>query len=142
MELKDTAVMMTSAEYKVRFRAEFEQTRIRHQKLLDMIEKYKAGTLDFIPTCPVELLERQAKHMYNYLAVLEERAAIEGIDIYVDCAACDHMKPGYQGNEYCQSAHRNEQRTCYTPKAQEERDVTEGNGCIIALVPRKTKREE
>ena len=60
MELKDTAVMMTSADYKERFRAEFEQTRIRHQKLLDMIEKYKAGTLDFVPACPVELLERQS----------------------------------------------------------------------------------
>lgn len=97
MELKDTIEMMTSADYQERFRAEFEQTSIRYEKLQAMIAKYKAGTLDFVPKCSVELLERQAEYMHNYLAVLEERAEIEGVELTPTAHKVmeDADKPGY-----------------------------------------------
>jgi len=46
-----------------------------------MIIKYEAGTLDFQPDCPLELLKRQAKAMGEYLYVLEMRAQLEEIDL-------------------------------------------------------------
>lgn len=79
MELKDTIEMMNSADYKERFRAEYYQTKIRYHKLHNMCVKYEAGTLDFTPTCSLEILTEQKKHMGNYLHSLELRAEIEGI---------------------------------------------------------------
>lgn len=81
MELKHTVEMMCSADYKERFRAEYIQTRIRHDKLCAMIAKYAAGTLDFTPTCPLDLLKQQARAMQEYLTILEVRAGIEGVVI-------------------------------------------------------------
>ena len=52
MELKDTISMMESADYKERFKAEYEQLRIRLEKLNAMLDKWDAGTLSFNPTCP------------------------------------------------------------------------------------------
>ena len=80
MELKDTIEMMNSEDYKERFKAEFYQTKIRYEKLCDLIEKYEAGTLDFEPGCPLDLLIAQAKYMFDYLYVLEDRADLEGIE--------------------------------------------------------------
>lgn len=40
MELADTAEMMMSEDYKERFRAEYGQVAIRHQKLKAMLEKW------------------------------------------------------------------------------------------------------
>jgi len=81
MDLKDTVALMTSADYKDRFEAEYEQLNTRCTKLRKMIEKYKAGKLDFTPACPVELLERQLKAMQEYLTCLKTRATIEGIEV-------------------------------------------------------------
>lgn len=81
MELKDTVQMMQSADYKERFVAEYLQVKIRHKKLKDMCDKYVAGTLDFTPSCSLELLKNQARHMFMYLACLETRAEIEGVDL-------------------------------------------------------------
>ena len=81
MDLKDTVALMNSADYKERFEAEFEQLNIRIAKLRSMIEKYKTGKLDFTPACPIELLERQLKAMYEYLNCLKTRAEIEGIEV-------------------------------------------------------------
>lgn len=78
-ELNDTIRMMNSADYKERFKAEYYQTKIRYQKLHKMCVKYEAGTLDFTPTCSLEILTEQKKHMGNYLHSLELRAEIEGI---------------------------------------------------------------
>lgn len=80
MELKDTIEMMNSEDYKERFKAEFYQTKIRYEKLCDLIEKYEDGTLDFEPVCPVDLLIAQAKYMFDYLYILEDRADLEGIE--------------------------------------------------------------
>lgn len=80
-DLSGTAVMMTSADYKERFKAEYYQTKMRYNKLHKMIVKYEAGTLDFKPTCHIDLLKEQAKCMGMYLRCLEIRAEIEKIDL-------------------------------------------------------------
>jgi len=81
MELKDTIACMNSADYKERFKAEYQQAKIRYDKLDAMTVKYEAGTLSFTPTCPLELLKEQKKHMGNYIRCLKIRAEIEGIEL-------------------------------------------------------------
>ena len=81
MELQDTIKLMQSKDYKERFKAEYYQTKIRYEKLHNMIVKYEAGTLNFTPSCSLELLKRQAAAMGNYLYCLEMRALIEGIEL-------------------------------------------------------------
>lgn len=83
VELKDTVDLMVSDDYKKRFKAEYFQLEYRLNKLSDMIEKYKAGTLGFEPTCPVEMLEKQLEHMQEYLNILEERSFEEEINLVV-----------------------------------------------------------
>ena len=81
MELKDTIPMMTDPDYKERFRAEFFQLYIRMEKLGVVLKKSSKGTLDFVLSCPVELLERQYKAMLQLVLVMEERAEIENVDL-------------------------------------------------------------
>ena len=81
MELKDTIELMNSSDYKERFKAEYWQTKIRYNKLHKMLIKYEAKTLDFEPSCSLELLSEQAKHMGMYLKCLEIRAEIEKIEL-------------------------------------------------------------
>ena len=79
MELLDTAPMMGSADYKERFKAEYYQTKIRYEKLHQMCIEYEAGTLNFEPSCSLELLKKQKAAMGQYLHCLEVRAQIEDI---------------------------------------------------------------
>lgn len=81
MELKDTVDLMNSEEYKDRFKAEYLQTKIRYDKLHQMLVKWDAGTLDFTPTCTKSQLLIQKRYMGEYLNILEVRAEVEGIDI-------------------------------------------------------------
>ena len=81
LDLEDTCKMMLSPDYKYRFIAEYKQTKIRYEKLHKMIVKYEAGTLDFTPTCPIELLKEQASYMGKYLYILEVRAQLEGVNL-------------------------------------------------------------
>lgn len=81
MELKDTIQGMTSGDYKERFKAEYQQTKIRYDKLDDMTVKYEAGTLAFEPKCSLDLLKEQKMHMGCYLRCLKIRAEIEGIKL-------------------------------------------------------------
>lgn len=81
MELKDTIDKMTSDNYRERFKAEYYQTQIRQNKLMDMCIKYKAGTLHFVPRCSYDLLLEQVRIMGQYLLLLRVRAEIEGIDL-------------------------------------------------------------
>lgn len=81
LELKDTVELMTSEDYKDRFKAEYLQTKIRYDKLHKMLVKYEAGKLDFKPTCPINVLTTQKLYMGNYLKHLEIRAEIEGIEL-------------------------------------------------------------
>ena len=81
MELERLIELMKSEDYKDRFRAEYYQLEDRIDKLANMLEKYKAGTLNFTPSCSYELLSYQLQTMNVYKRVLEERAEIEGIEI-------------------------------------------------------------
>ena len=81
MELKETIELMQSNDYKDRFKAEYYQTRLRFEKLRTMLDKYQAGTLDFKPDCPIDLLNEQLRHMLRYLCCLEIRATIEEINL-------------------------------------------------------------
>ena len=81
MELERLIELMKSEDYKDRCRAEYYQLEDRIDKLANMLEKYKAGTLNFTPSCSYELLSYQLQTMNAYKRVLEERAEIEGIEI-------------------------------------------------------------
>lgn len=87
MEMKDTAEMMKSADYKERFKAEYWQTKIRYEKLKALVTKMEAGVetgkdyLGFEPTCPFSVLRKQQADMGAYLHDLELRAVMEGIDL-------------------------------------------------------------
>lgn len=80
-ELQETAVMMCSADYKERFKAEYIQLRIRTERLETMIKKWDKGELKFQPTCPRSTYDLQLRAMHDYMAVLELRAKVEGIDL-------------------------------------------------------------
>lgn len=80
-ELKDTIEMMTSSDYKERFKAEYYQLKLRYDKLALMITKWDEGTLEFEPSCSRTLLSRQLHHMRMYMIDLETRAKIEGIKL-------------------------------------------------------------
>ena len=43
MELKDTATLMVSSDYKERFKAEYYQLKIRLEKLKCMLQKWDNG---------------------------------------------------------------------------------------------------
>ena len=77
--LKDTIELMTSENYKDRFKAEYWQTKIRYDKLHNMVVKYEAGTLNFEPTCIIDIFKEQLTNMGKYLYILEVRAEIEGV---------------------------------------------------------------
>lgn len=81
MELKDTAKGMSSPDYKKRFVAEYQQLKIRYEKLDTLTAKYQADKLDFEPTCPLALLLEQQEYMRGYLRCLKVRAEFEGIDL-------------------------------------------------------------
>lgn len=81
MELRDTIPGMLSLDYKERFTAEYEQLSIRASKLETFIDNYRNGRLNFKPTCDLELLSRQLDIMKAYMAVLEERARVENVNV-------------------------------------------------------------
>lgn len=81
MELKDTVDLMTSKDFKDRAKAEYYQLDNRIKGLERMLEGYRNNTLDFVPNCSYDLLHTQLVYMRAYRDVLEERAAIENIDL-------------------------------------------------------------
>ena len=81
IELKDTAALMCSEDYKERFLAEYAQVAIRYKKLYEMCEKWDMGKLEFKPTCPRDFYTRQLNAMADYIVVLQDRAKLEGIDL-------------------------------------------------------------
>ena len=81
IQMKDTAVLMLSEDYKVRFVAEYWQVKNRYDRLHAMVVKYEAGTLEFKADCPLDLLKAQKAAMGKYLYCLEIRAQIEKIDM-------------------------------------------------------------
>lgn len=79
MKLLDTIEMMTSTDYKEKFKAEYYQLIIRYRRLKSMLTKWDEGTLTFEPTCPRSTYNMQIKAMTDYIAVLEARAVMEDI---------------------------------------------------------------
>lgn len=77
----ETVEGMLHPDYKERFKAEYQQTKIRYNKLHKMLIKADAGKLDFKPSCPIDILKAQKECMGRYLYSLEVRAEIEGIDL-------------------------------------------------------------
>lgn len=82
-DLSDTADMMSSTDYKERFKAEYCQTKIRYTKLKSFINRIeaaqRAGTEEPKHDCPLDLLMDQQHYMERYLHILEVRAIIENI---------------------------------------------------------------
>lgn len=66
-------------EWQTRFKKEYSELKERYNKLHKMLVKHDAGTLEFKPTCPIELLRKQKATMGEYLNILEIRAEIEKI---------------------------------------------------------------
>lgn len=87
MELKDTIAMMTSEDYKDRFKAEYHQTKTRYEKLKAFNNRIEAAfrsdgrVKEPVHDCSFDLLKEQQSLMGNYLHVLEVRAVIEGIEL-------------------------------------------------------------
>lgn len=84
-ELRDTIELMCSDSYIERFIAEYQQTKIRYNKLKKFNNKIEAARIvgKDEPThdCPLNLLTEQQRAMGNYLRILELRAEIEKINI-------------------------------------------------------------
>ena len=68
-------------EWQTRFRIEYSELKELYNKLHKMLVKYDAGTLEFKPTCPIELLRKQKATMGEYLNILEIRAEIEKVTL-------------------------------------------------------------
>lgn len=81
MELKNTVKMMNSSDYQERFKAEYWQNVIRYRRLEEMLAKWDKDELNFTPTCPRSVYNTQIKAMTEYIAVLEARAVMEGIEL-------------------------------------------------------------
>lgn len=69
-------------DYKLRMVKEYKELKDKYDKLHAMLVKYDAGKLDFTPTCPIDLLRKQASVMGHYLYILETRAVIEDVDLH------------------------------------------------------------
>lgn len=80
-ELRDTVEMMNNGDYKERFKAEYYQVVIRYQKLKSMLDKWDNDQLEFTPTCPRSTYNMQITAMTDYIAVLEARAVMEGVEL-------------------------------------------------------------
>lgn len=80
MELKDTIEYMNSDNYMDRFKAEYYQTKIRYDKLHEILIKHDAVMLSFELTNE-DILRHQAAAMGIYLYLLEERAELEQIKL-------------------------------------------------------------
>lgn len=76
MELKDTIPLITSDDYRERFKAEYYQTKIRAGKLQSLIQH----DMD-LANSPKIILERQLNAMLDYLSTLALRAELEGINL-------------------------------------------------------------
>lgn len=81
-----TVVGMLSTDYEERFKAEYQQTKIRYEKLKAFNTRIRAAEIDErveMPylDCPQPILKAQQAVMSKYLHILEVRAMIEGIDL-------------------------------------------------------------
>lgn len=85
-------VTADGSDYKERMRVEYRELTARAGRLMDMLQRYADGMLDFEPTCPISLLSRQLDVMDEYALILRRRANIEHISLgyqRIDTAARD-----------------------------------------------------
>ena len=95
-EMNDVLELAISDNYKLRFFAEYWQTKIRYEKLKALCNRIEAARITVNPAkephhdCPLELLREQQNIMGNYLRVLELRAAIEEIELQSPCLVAEN----------------------------------------------------
>lgn len=81
----ETIEGMISDDYKERMKAEYQQTKLRYEKLKNLNNKIEAAQMTDVcePShkCPAGLLLEQQHVMGNYLHILEVRAVIEDIEL-------------------------------------------------------------
>lgn len=81
LELRDTISLMTGDFYEERFIAEYLQTEIRCNKLLDMIRTMENSNNTAMYVCDIEDLKKQLLIMKQYIDILELRAEKENIKL-------------------------------------------------------------
>jgi len=69
------------APWQERMIKEYVELKDRYCKLHRIITQMEAGTCNFNPVCPLDLLQRQAVAMGEYLHVLELRAELEKVPL-------------------------------------------------------------
>jgi hypothetical protein len=83
-ELMETVEGM-AGNYKERFRAEYQQTKLRYEKLKDLNNRIEAAEAtnqkEPCHDCPAWMLKDQQRVMGEYLHILEVRAVIEDIEL-------------------------------------------------------------
>lgn len=67
--------------YKQRMIVEYRELKERADKLAAMLDKWDKGALDFTPTCPKYLLDKQLEKMQEYAGILQTRAKLEDVDL-------------------------------------------------------------
>ena len=83
--MEDTVEGMLSGDYKERFKAEYQQTKIRYEKLRAYCDRIEMAIMHphkvEMPhhDCDLELLRQQQHYMGCYLGTMEKRAIVEGI---------------------------------------------------------------
>ena len=70
-------------DWQQRFLVEYKELADRAKKLQAILDKYDAGLLDFQPQTPIGLLRAQLSVMRAYMAILEERAEFEDVDLSI-----------------------------------------------------------
>lgn len=80
-ELHQTVKGMISGDYVERFKAEYKQVVIRAKKLGEIIVKAENNKLEFNLASKLEQLNKQLNIMCAYIAILEDRAKTEGINL-------------------------------------------------------------
>lgn len=79
MTLAETVPMMTSEDYRDRFRAEYFQLVNRIEKLSRFMKRAKEGKVKL--PYPWTMFDEQLKYMRGYRDVLKARIDIEGISL-------------------------------------------------------------
>ena len=82
-ELRNTVSLMLSDDWKERFVAEYRQLKSRIDSLKLLLNNWEKGQLNFTPSSPKIVHEIQLSRMEDYLAVLDQRARQEGIDLNI-----------------------------------------------------------
>lgn len=81
VECIDAMAALADSSWQDRMKKEYRELKERYEKLHRMVTKYEAGTINFTPNCPIDLLRQQKRHMGEYLHDLEIRAEVEGIEL-------------------------------------------------------------